>query len=403
MARGGQVVALDRTKLGEYKRLAKVTAGTSQVVDLGAETDFSLDPLRVFAGTERLTYTIGFLTVLLNTAPMEHDGTVLSDAVEAIIDDPSACLDNVTATLAERGTGGDPVAAELASKLRKIAKTPLGKIVFSDRPPVSLGADFIVFAAQGLNLPSRDQVLNAHLARRMLPEQLLSQALLYLVAAVTRVVTWASTERFAVGVFDEVWALTHTVEGHQLLIEVVRDGRKHNAAAWVAGQDPGDLGNLDDAEEAKLPALIPLRFVFRHDHRTSARRALQFIDLDAPDDLVARLSTKGSGGGMETGQCFLRDARGRVGLVQVVAAWSAELAAAMETDPQRLPPDDLEQLNPELPVDPSLTPDTSPAVLARPEPAERPMPSPVDHRHASSRGGHPRQDWTRPSRRAAKR
>lgn len=402
VARGGQVVALDRTKLAEYKRLAKVIPGTSQVVDLGAETDFSLDPLRVFAGTERLTYTIGFLTVLLNTAPMEHDGTVLSDAVEAVIDEPSACLDDVAATLAERGTRGDPVAAELASKLRKIAKTPLGRIVFSDRPPVSLGADFIVFAAQGLNLPSRDQVVNAHLARRMLPEQMLSQALLYLVAAVTRVVTWASTAQFAVGVFDEVWALTHTVEGHQLLIELARDGRKHNAAVWVAGQDPGDLGNLEDAEEAKLPALIPLRFVFRHDHRDAARRALRFIDLDAPDDLVARVSTKGPGG-METGQCFLRDARGRVGLVQVVEAWSAELAAAMETDPQRLAPEhpDREHLAPPHPSDHNGAPDTSHTVPPGPATAERP--GPVEHRHPPGRGGHPRHDWTRPSRRSAKR
>jgi hypothetical protein len=379
VARGGQAVVLDRTKLAEYKRLAAVTPGTSQVVDLGAQTDVSLDPLRVFTGTERLTYTIGFLTVLLDTAPMEHDGTVLSDAVEAVIDRPDACLTDVVDALAERT---DPAAAELTSKLRKIAKSPLGKIVFSDRPPVSLDADFIVFAAQGLHLPTRDQLLNAHLARRLLPEQMLSQALLYLVAAVTRVVTWARTDRFAVGVFDEVWALTNTVEGHQLLIEGARDGRKHNAAIWVAGQDPSDLGDLDDAEGSKLPSLIPIRMVFRLDHREPAIRGLHFLDLDVEDDLVTQLTTVGVGG-MAKGQCLLRDVKGRVGRIQVVEAWSPQLAAAMETDPERLGQQTADSARP-----------------AEPQRSEVPSVATEGYRHIAPAVPHrPGQAWVRPSRR----
>ena len=115
---------------------------------------------------------------------------------------------------------------------------------FSGRPPVSLDADYIVFAAQGLNLPERDHLMNPHLARRLLPEQILGQALLYLVTAITRAVTWKTVRRFSLGVLDEVWALTRTIEGQALIEEQIHDGRKHNAALVVAGHDPeGDLPN----------------------------------------------------------------------------------------------------------------------------------------------------------------
>ena len=119
--------------------------------------------------------------------------------------------------------------------------------------PVSLEADYIVFAAQGLDLPERDHLMNPHLARRLLPEQVLGQALLYLVTAVTRAVTWKTVRRFSLGVLDEVWALTRTMEGQALIEEQVHDGRKHNAALVVAGHDPeGDLPN------EQLRALIPV-------------------------------------------------------------------------------------------------------------------------------------------------
>lgn len=393
VARGGQAVVLDRTKMAEYKRLAACIPGTSQVVDLGADSHFSLDPLQVFTGTDRLTYTIGFLTVLLDAGPMERSGTLLSDAVDAVIDRPGASLHDVVNHLEERRE--DPVAADLEAKLRKIARTPLGRIVFSDQPPVSLDADYVVFAAQGLHLPSREQLLNAHLARRLLPEQVLSQALLYLVAAVTRVVTWARTDRFAVGVFDEVWALTNTVEGHQLLIEGARDGRKHNAAIWVVGQDAGDLGDPDDPEAGKLPALLPIRCVFRQDHRDSARRALRFLDLDPTEELIAQLTSADRHGGMQTGQCFLRDTRGRVGHVQVVEAWSDDLARAMETDPHKLGVDVGDLGDPA-----SSVPDHRLVTVEAGVPG--PARSAVDCARSGSHH-HPDQGWTRPSRRGNRR
>ena len=63
---------------------------------------------------------------------------------------------------------------------------------------LSLHADLIVFWAPNLALPDRETLENEHRARMMLPEQVLGQALLYLVAAVGRQVVFRDPTRFAV-------------------------------------------------------------------------------------------------------------------------------------------------------------------------------------------------------------
>lgn len=326
LARGGQVVVTDRTQSGEYARLAQATAGTSQVVKIGVDAERSLDPLAVFAGPERRARTIGFLTVLLGTAPLEADGLVLSQAVSEVVDRPGGRLIDVVEVL--EGRTGNARAEEVAGKLREVLRTPLGATVFAPGPPVSLDADYIVFAAQGLNLPERDHLMNPHLARRLLPEQILGQALLYLVTAVTRAVTWKTVRRFSLGVLDEVWALTRTVEGQALIEEQIHDGRKHNAALVVAGHDPeGDLPN------EHLRALIPVRACFRADDRASAGRFASFVGVEGSDDVLALLTDPNRLG---QGECLYRDVRGRTGVIKVLPAWSAELARAMESNPKRV-------------------------------------------------------------------
>ena len=154
----------------------------------------------------------------------------------------------------------------------------------------------------------------------MLPEQVLSVALLYLVAALAREATFADPRRLSAALIDEAWALTSSMQGRQLLLEGVRDGRKHNAAVWLLSQHPADLG--DDA----LSHLLGSRFVFRQS-RGAARAALEFLGLGPEDSLIRLLDE------LREGQCLLRDVRERVGSVQVLAAPTEELRAAFETNP----------------------------------------------------------------------
>ena len=339
IARGGQVVTLDRTESGEYASLGAVMPGRTQVVRLGSDANVCLDPLRVFHGDARERYTLGFLTLLCRVDPTGVEGVVLAEAVEEVAKRPGGRLDDVVEVLATKAAS-DPGADLIARKLRAFARAPLARLAFGDGAELRLDADLIVFHTPGLSLPDKEVLEREHLARQMLPDQLFSQALLYLVAAVARTVTFADKSRFAAALFDEAWAITSSMEGRQLLIETTRDGRKHNAALWLASQHPSDIG------DERLSALLRNRFVFRQS-RASARLALEFMEMEPSEASIALLDSS-----LQAGQCLFRDLEGRVGLVQVLEAPLPELHQAFDTNPD------------------------SATAAGGPVPAKRPMPAP---------------------------
>ena len=101
----------------------------------------------------------------------------------------------------------------------------------------------------------------------MLPEEVLGQALLYLVAAVGRRVVFEDPRRFGAALYDEAWALLASPFGRKLLVEGVRDGRKHNGAIWLASQLATDF------EISDLLDLLGARFVFDQSPRRHPLRA----------------------------------------------------------------------------------------------------------------------------------
>src|SRR5581483_4310795 len=235
VARGGQVVTIDRTATAEYVAFASVAPGRAEVVSLEPGAGVCLDPLRVFAGEDRRRVTLGFCTLLAGAAPRSLEGAALAEAVDAVATRPHSRLVDVIAEL-ERMASAEPApdadARAVARKLRHFARMGAGSLAFGDGDPLRLDADFIVFHAPGLSLPDRETLLHEHLAAQMLPEQVFAQALLSLVAAVARSVIFSDSRRFAAALYDEAWALTASPQGQALLLEGVRDGRKHNAACW---------------------------------------------------------------------------------------------------------------------------------------------------------------------------
>ncbi|MGI9018773.1 MAG: ATP-binding protein [Euzebya sp.] len=317
VARGGQVVTLDRTASGEYVRLAPVVAGRATVVRLDQTAQVGLDPLRVFEGEQGIRVALGFLTLLTRTTASDVDGAVLAQAVRTV----AAAGGGLPQVLEVLAADDEPEAHGLRRKLASYAGHPLANLVFGEAPPLQLDADYICFHAPGLSLPDRDSLIHEHLARQLLPEQVFAQALLYLVAAVSRVLTFADATRFGATLVDEAWALTASPQGRQLLLDSIRDGRKHNAAVWLLSQHPDDLS--DDA----LSHLLGMRILFRQS-RGAAPAALRFMGLDPVDELIQLVSTD-----LQTGQCLLRDVADRVGLVQVMAAGEAAVRDALDTTP----------------------------------------------------------------------
>ena len=322
LARGGRVAVLDRSTSGEYARLAPVVpvaSGRAQVVALGARSAVCLDPLRVFTGEDRIGFATGFLALIAGTAPGDLQGIALAEAVRAVAARSSGRLCDVISVL-EAAAASDPHAEAAWRSLRNASHNPLASFAFGDGEVAGLDADYLVFHAPGLSLPDREAVLREHLASRLLPEQILSQAILYLIAAVARQVTFSDPGRFAAALFDEAWCLTSSLQGRALLLDGIRDGRKHNAAVWLLSQHPNDLG--DD----EIAHLLGPRFVFRQ-APAAAAAALHFAGVEPSERAASFLSSA------PEGACLFRDVRDRVGSIQILPAMSGRLHDAFETNP----------------------------------------------------------------------
>jgi hypothetical protein len=220
----------------------------------------------------------------------------------------------------EHAAARDPAAEAASRGLRHALGHPLARFAVGDGPLARLDADYLVFHAPGLSLPDREVALREHLARRLPAEQVLSQAVLYLVAAVARHVIFSDPGRFAAALFDEAWYLTSSLQGRALLLDGIRDGRKHNAAIWLVSQHSDDLG--DDA----LAHLLGPRFVFRQ-ARAAAPAALHFVGIEASERAVDALALA------PEGTCLFRDVRDRVGRVHILPAMTSELHDAFDTNP----------------------------------------------------------------------
>jgi hypothetical protein len=322
VARGGQVVTIDRSRRGEYVAFGEDIPGTSQVVRLDAGSDIRLDPLRSFSGDEAVTVTLGFLSLLGGCSAHSEEGAALAEAVDMVVERPGAGVNDVLAELERMGEDQrrpDPAARSLARRLAHYRRSALGQLAFGDGEPVSLDADFIVFWAPNLTLPDRETLANG--SHTLLPEQVFGQALLYLVAAVGRRVVFQDPSRFAAALYDEAWAILASSHGQSLLVEGVRDGRKHNGAMWLASQHPNDLA------EGELADLLGACFVFDQSTR-AVPAALELLGVPDHDEAAETLEA-----GLDTGQCLYRDVRGRLGAIQVLPPALRRYVSALDTTP----------------------------------------------------------------------
>ena len=326
LARGGRIITLDRTASGEYVKFARVAPSTTQVVKLAADAEICIDPLTVFDTFEdRVRYATGFLTLLTGTYPTELAGATLAEAVRKVAETPNGHLIDVLDVLGDMGAT-HPEASVLARKIANFARADLASLAFGSGEALNLHADYIVLWTPGLRLPNRDQLLNPQLAKQMLPEQVFSQACLYLIAAIGRDVTFRD-QRFAAMTIDEGWSLTSSPQGRELLLEGVRDGRKHNAAIWFSSQHPDDLG------DPELSSLLGIRFVFRQGSGAGSA-ALRFLGVDPTEQLVELVETTFNPEmSAMKGQCLFRDVRDRIGRIQIQPAATAELESAFDTNP----------------------------------------------------------------------
>jgi len=320
VAMGGQVVVVDRTDACEYGQLAAALPGETQVVEISADAKVGLDPFVVFDSDElRLRYGVGFITLLTATPPGSAAAAHCYRATQQALEQAAETgtqprLRDLLDRLASSGGPG----GEVAEKLSALAGISYGRLVFGNPgPAVDLTGDYVCFHIPGLRLAR-----TGTLRDDQLPEELLGQAILYLVAAFSRRVLFRSRDRFAALLLDEAHALTASAQGHGLVMDLIRDGRKHYAAVWAFSQLPTDL--TGDSEN--VDALLGYRMVFRQPHQ-AAPAALTFLGSDGRDDNLATVTSLG------TGECLMRDPQGRLGLVRIATPDDPAVAAAFSTTP----------------------------------------------------------------------
>ena len=326
VAMDGQVVTVDRTEIGEYARLAGVMPGVVQVVEISGEAEVCLDPFQVFDDDElRLRYGVGFITLLTATPPGSVAGTHCYRAAQHTLEhaaqtgQPPRLCDVIDTLETAGGPGG-----EVAEKLRALSQISYGRLVFGDTgPAVDLDADYVCFHIPGLRLPRRDTIRDDQL-----PEELLGQAILYLVAAFSRRVLFRHSDRFAALLLDEAHALTANPQGRALVMELIRDGRKHFAAVWAFSQLASDFTGKAGGED--IDALLGYRVVFRQSPQTAAA-ALEFLGSDRRDDNVETVTSLG------TGECLMRDPTGRLGLVRITEPDDPTVVNVFSTTPGATP------------------------------------------------------------------
>ncbi|MDH6115666.1 hypothetical protein P3T36_007283 [Kitasatospora sp. MAP12-15] len=341
----GRAVIVDRTKEEEWVRFAQSCPGTTQVIRIDQRAEVSLDPLRLFVADspkKAARFCESFLTLLLGVRPMELEGVALSEAVQAVLERPAPSMRALVEELTVRGA--DDVAAKtLARKLNAVARKDLSRVVFDDALPVvdTRRADSVVFAVNALQLPKKAELASNHRIERLEFEKVMGRAVMYLVAAVARESVMEDQQEFGVAVFDECWWLTSSDEGLDLLLELIRDGRKHRAAAYLASHDPYDIGPSDNEKGAVIRGLIPHRLVFRQTNRDLAQRALAFLGADASDRGLLDLVTTGLSPIdlpkeeklARAGECLYHDLATRIGLMRVLIPLDEAITQTIHTTP----------------------------------------------------------------------
>ena len=314
LSAGGTVVVVDRSELGEYVAVAEAIAQvapdlTVEVIDVTDPYSGSLDPMRSALKPKMAADTA--VRLLAFAAGLAPRSAVTARVARAAAEMPGAALLDLVAAAAE-GAGDPPAWEPLVSLVEVLATDPIGGALFDpQRPPANLAADLVVLHAPGLVLTSEPET----------PADVAATAVVLGTMLVARALIFADSSQFAALLLDEAWALLPDGRARAVVIEALRDGRKHNAAVWLCTQSPTDF---EVAPE--LSQLLGHVALFGVATEEAAVSAALLAGLDPNLAAPALLE-------LPTGVMLWRDVLGRSGLVDVMMPADRRVAAALETSP----------------------------------------------------------------------
>jgi hypothetical protein len=315
---GAQVVAIDRSNRGEYVQFAAGLPSylSSEVVDLSGVTNLSLCPMSTFAPAERGEITTSFLCLLAGVGSRTMESARIAQATEAV-DRRNGSTRDVLDLLLAWGDGGDDLARDLYYRIVPLARTRFARLAFQPGAGVSVrGSDLIVLHAQGLVLPSREEIRSGD---DLDASKAASIAMVYLLMALADTIGNA-TDRLSSIVLDEAWAFLDSSFGIELANRVLRDGRKDFKKLQLWSQHPADA-------PPELLNMASNVFLTRQVEGAGAA-ALTLVGAEPTPELVAMIEQ------LPVGQMVMRDEHGRLGVVRISPPVDPRMARAFDTRPR---------------------------------------------------------------------
>jgi hypothetical protein len=338
--RGGHCVIVDHTQVGEYEFWARGKTQTV-VVDVD-EPAVSLDPLRLFGPKTGARVAQSFLTPLLNVSPSSPIGVLLSEVLEPAYLAKHQ-LTSLGALVDHLGSGDcpDSAALEAARRIRVFGRKDIGRVIFDATvPTLDISTRAIVIRTHTLQLPSEAELVNEHLFEQLPLEKVFGRAFYSLIAEVARHVCFSDPTVLGAFALDESHSATVSFEVERVILEFIRDGRKHRAVVILGSQDP-----MADFGSDTLRGLVPTRVLTRQRDVDLAISGIKWIGLDPiaePHliDVVARETSPVPAGGRmplehRLGEGLMRDSSSNIGLIKMLLPARAERREAVKSTPRR--------------------------------------------------------------------
>ena len=336
--RGGILFIIDRTPNREYANFAKSLIPSRTVILDVVHPKYSLDPLRIFGRQVGGRLAQSLLSVLLGIKSNSDEGALLArilkereevTSLNALVEllDSGADLDGNRATMAQT----------LSDRIRVVTGTEFSDVLFdASLPPLPMTAQATAILTDGLEQPTRDELMNESLKSELSVEKIVGRAIYALLAAIGKFRCFEDSSQMALFLVDECYHMTTSPEGENEIISLIRDGRKHKAAIALGSHDAKhDFGG------EVLRGLIPLRFVFRCRDETIAKNNLAWLGLKEErwvETVMKHLSPIGDGGVVPAhrrGECLVRDSVNRFGKAQIMAPRNPDRRKAVLTTPPK--------------------------------------------------------------------
>jgi len=318
---GSRVVDIDPKGGGDHRlhELPGVEGNVEQVV-LTSDKQFrgALDPFRVALPELREDLAVSFLfEVLPQPLPPGWKREIVA-AVRATVADaderdrPASC-----GGVIDRLLGGSSEDARAAGETLEVyADSGLARLAFGT--PDSTFAEVGDRQVTTLGIRNLALPLPGVAKAEFTEEERIGRTLLRLLTALATRLLLADPSRHAVGGFDEMHLLLDDSAGRRLVEAGLRQARSMNATVLYASQ------TVPDSEA--VASLIGALFAFRTKGKAQVERVAELLGHEPDSQLAERLPA------LATGQCIVRDYRGRVDEV-VIDPVDPEILRTLSTTP----------------------------------------------------------------------